>query len=44
MSHRVIVMRQGDIVETGTAEQVFSAPRTDYARNLVEAALGRSAA
>ena len=44
MSHRVIVMRQGDIVETGTAEQVFAAPRTDYARDLVEAALGRDAA
>ncbi|MDF2232991.1 ABC transporter ATP-binding protein [Albimonas sp. CAU 1670] len=44
MSHRVIVMKTGDIVESGTAEEVFSAPRTDYTRELMRAALGGAAA
>ncbi len=38
MSHRVIVMKQGDVVETGTAEDVFERPRTDYTRTLIAAA------
>lgn len=40
MSHRVLVMKQGDVVESGEAAQIFDAPKTDYARNLVAAALG----
>ncbi|WP_339950646.1 ABC transporter ATP-binding protein [uncultured Albimonas sp.] len=44
MSHRVIVMKAGDIVETGTAAEVFSAPRTAYTRELMRAALGGAAA
>jgi microcin C transport system ATP-binding protein len=39
MSHRVLVMKDGDIVEAGEAEALFSAPRTDYARTLLAAAL-----
>ena len=39
MSHRVMVMKQGDIVEEGAAEQLFSAPQTDYTRTLLQAAL-----
>ncbi|MBP0481407.1 ABC transporter ATP-binding protein [Sagittula salina] len=38
MSHKVIVMKQGDVVETGTAEQIFENPRTDYTRTLLRAA------
>ena len=38
MSHRMIVMRAGDIVEAGTAQEVFENPRTDYARGLIAAA------
>ncbi|MDA7427229.1 ABC transporter ATP-binding protein [Primorskyibacter aestuariivivens] len=37
MSHYVMVMKQGDVVEAGTADQVFQNPRTDYARTLLEA-------
>ncbi len=44
MAHRVIVMRNGDIVESGTAEEIFASPRTDYTRELMRAALGRAAA
>ncbi len=43
LSHRVIVMKQGDIVETGTAQEIFSAPKTDYTRELMAAAFGATA-
>ncbi|MCT4611254.1 MAG: ABC transporter ATP-binding protein [Pelagimonas sp.] len=38
MSHKVIVMKQGDVVEFGTAQEIFEAPKTDYTRTLLEAA------
>ena len=38
MSHKVIVMKQGDVVEYGSAEQIFDAPQTDYTRTLLSAA------
>lgn len=37
MCRRVLVMRDGAIVEGGTTEQVFKYPRSDYARELVQA-------
>ncbi|KMK66765.1 ABC transporter ATP-binding protein [Puniceibacterium sp. IMCC21224] len=39
MSHQVIVMKQGDVVEYGPAAQVFEAPQTEYTRLLLDAAL-----
>jgi microcin C transport system ATP-binding protein len=39
MSHQVIVMRNGMVVETGDARQVFENPREDYTKALVAAAL-----
>ena len=41
MAHRVIVMKDGAIVESGTVRQIFAAPQHDYTRILVAAALGR---
>ncbi len=38
LANDVIVMRQGEVVETGTAEAIFSRPRTDYTRALISAA------
>jgi len=38
MSHQVLVMKQGDIVEAGPADRLFDAPETDYTRQLVAAA------
>lgn len=37
MSHKVIVMKQGDVVEYGRADDVFLNPRTDYTRTLIAA-------
>jgi microcin C transport system ATP-binding protein len=40
MSHKVMVMNQGEVIEMGSTEQIFSAPKTDYTKTLLEAALG----
>ena len=39
MSHKIIVMKQGDVVEAGKAEDLFTNPQTEYARTLLSAAL-----
>jgi microcin C transport system ATP-binding protein len=39
MSHKVLVMKQGDIVEIGESEALFSAPKHEYTRALLSAAL-----
>ncbi len=38
ISHEVVVLRDGKIVERGTAEEIFEAPKTDYTRALLAAA------
>ena len=37
MSHNVIVMKQGDVVEQGTATDLFENPQTEYTRQLLQA-------
>ncbi|HEY3149021.1 MAG TPA: ABC transporter ATP-binding protein [Dongiaceae bacterium] len=39
MSDRVIVMRNGKVVEKGSAKQIFEAPQEDYTKALLAAAL-----
>ena len=38
MSHKVMVMRAGDVVEAGPAADVFANPQSDYTRALMAAA------
>ncbi|RVD69019.1 ABC transporter ATP-binding protein [Mesorhizobium sp. M4A.F.Ca.ET.029.04.2.1] len=38
LANDVIVMRNGQIVETGPSEQIFGSPQTDYTRALISAA------
>ena len=38
LSHKVIVMKDGDIVEAGEAGEIFDAPKTEYTRVLMSAA------
>ena len=37
MSHQVMVMKRGDVMEAGPAAQVFDAPQNDYTRTLLQA-------
>ncbi|HHJ35921.1 MAG TPA: ABC transporter ATP-binding protein [Gammaproteobacteria bacterium] len=41
MSHRVIVMRQGKVVEQGDVDDVFNNPQHEYTRELAAASLYR---
>ena len=38
MAHRILVMKDGEIVEQGAAEQVLERPKTDYTKALMAAA------
>ncbi|WP_420862335.1 ABC transporter ATP-binding protein [Algirhabdus cladophorae] len=38
LSHKVMVLKQGDVVEFGTRDQIFDAPQTDYTKALMAAA------
>jgi microcin C transport system ATP-binding protein len=38
LAHRIVVMKDGDVLEQGEAEAVFRAPRSDYTRALMAAA------
>ncbi len=38
MAHRVMVMKDGKVVEAGTTEEVLTAPRQEYTRRLLAAA------
>ncbi|MFT6675710.1 MAG: microcin C transport system ATP-binding protein [Sulfitobacter sp.] len=37
MSHKVLVMKRGDVVEYGTADDLYDNPQTDYTRTLLQA-------
>ena len=43
LAHKVIVMKQGDVIEAGEGAEVFDAPKTDYTRTLMKAAFGHGA-
>jgi microcin C transport system ATP-binding protein len=39
MSHEVLVMKDGKIIENGTAEEIFERPKEEYTKALIEAAI-----
>jgi len=39
LCHRVLVMQHGQMIEQGETEQIFSQPKQEYTRRLIEAAL-----
>jgi len=44
LANEVVVMRQGKVVEAGSAENIFDAPQTDYTKALMAAAFHLEAA
>ncbi|WP_112322471.1 ABC transporter ATP-binding protein [Oceanibium sediminis] len=40
LSHKVLVMKQGDVVEAGTGSAIFDTPENPYTRELLTAAFG----
>jgi len=40
LSHRMLVMKDGDIVEHGLAQHIFESPQHPYTQTLLAAALG----
>ena len=40
MAHKVMVMQNGDVVESGDCEAVFTEPKSDYTKALMAAAFG----
>lgn len=42
ISDRIMVMRSGKIIEAGPAEEIFSQPRHDYTRLLLESVPGKN--
>jgi microcin C transport system ATP-binding protein len=38
LANHVIVMRNGKVVESGTSEQIFTRPQTNYTKALIAAA------
>ena len=42
LAHKVIVMKSGDVVETGDGDAVFDNPQTGYTRELMAAAFGHA--
>lgn len=42
LADRVLIMKEGQIVEAGPAEDIFYAPETEYTKELLRGVLGRS--
>ena len=38
LAHEVVVMKNGDVVESGSSAEIFEAPKTEYTRTLMAAA------
>ena len=38
MSHRIMVLREGDIVEFGPTQEIIQSPKSDYTKSLIQEA------
>ena len=38
LSHKILVLRNGEVVESGTTQQIFDQPKEDYTQALIKAA------
>ena len=43
MAHRIMVMKNGEIIEIGTSKEILEAPKKEYTINLIDAALNLKA-
>ncbi len=43
MAHKIMVMKEGAVIESGTAQNIFEKPQKDYTKTLIEAALNLKA-
>jgi microcin C transport system ATP-binding protein len=43
LAHRVVVLRRGQVVEQGPADEIFAHPKQDYTRALMAAAFALEA-
>jgi microcin C transport system ATP-binding protein len=43
MSHKVMVMKHGRVVEAGPTEEIFKNPQQEYTRELIAAAMSLTA-
>jgi microcin C transport system ATP-binding protein len=44
LSHQVMVMKRGDVLEAGPRDQIFNAPQSEYTKALMAAAFDLEAA
>lgn len=44
MSHKILVMKDGKVVESGDSQSIFSAPQQDYTKRLLAASINYEAA
>jgi microcin C transport system ATP-binding protein len=40
LAHKVMVMKDGDVIESGLGADIFANPQSDYTRALMQAAFG----
>ncbi|NOU17032.1 MAG: ABC transporter ATP-binding protein [Bacteroidales bacterium] len=41
ISDRIIVLKNGELVETGSSDEIFNSPKTEYTKNLINSIPGR---
>jgi peptide/nickel transport system ATP-binding protein len=42
ISDRILVLRNGELIETGTSDEIFNHPKTEYTKNLIDSIPGKA--